>query len=106
MPAMASLLHATCVPVGEPLVTLRIVSFRLVSVSAVIVPLLAGVNVYHTLLAWPLLAAPVAHPPGSAGSAWPTPPVLAVARIELTPSLNGVDAILVGVALSSLAGAA
>src|SRR5579864_4392824 len=51
MPAAAFWLHATCVPVGEPLVTLSIVSYGLVSVSAAIVPLLDGVNVYQTLFA-------------------------------------------------------
>ena len=51
IPAAALWLHATCVPAGVPLVTLRMVSYGLVSVSAVIVPLLLGVKEYQTLFA-------------------------------------------------------
>ena len=84
---------------------MRIVAYGLVRVSAVMVPLLEGVNVYHTLLDWPLLAAPVAHPPGSAGSACAF--VFGVARTEFTVSLYGncAGVMVIGVALSSFGGA-
>lgn len=91
-------------PVGVPLVTLRMVSYGLVSVSAVIVPLLDGVKVYQTLFAWPPFAAPVGAQ-GGVGSLWAF--VFAVARTEFTVSLYGncAGVTVMGVALSSLGGA-
>jgi len=75
-------LHATCVNApGVPVQTERIVSSRLVRVSAVTGVPLVGVKLYQTLLAMPPLAAPAGAQRG-VGSAWP--PVLIVARIELT----------------------
>jgi len=92
------------VPAGDPLVTLSIVAYGLVSVSAVTVPLLEGVNVYHTLFACPPLAAP-AGAQGGVGSLWVL--VFAVATTELTVSLYGncTRVTVIGVALSSFGGA-
>jgi hypothetical protein len=66
--------------------------------------LLVGVYEYQTLLACPLLAAPVTQLAAGVGSACPF--VLAVAKIEFTVLLYGTAETTVGVALSSLAGSA
>ena len=58
-------MHATTVNApGEPVTTVRMVSYTLPMVSAVIVPLAEGVNLYQMLFEWPLLAAPVVQAPG------------------------------------------
>jgi len=98
-------LHATCVNApGVPVQTDRIVSSRLVRVSAVTGVVLVGVKVYQTLLALPRLAAPAGAHDGT-GSA-----VSVVAKTVLTVSLNTglgeIGAAFLELTKSSLAGAA
>src|SRR5215467_10488968 len=54
IPVVALTLQATCVKLpGAPVTAVRMVSYGLVSVSAVMVPLLGATNLNHTLLASP-----------------------------------------------------
>ena len=96
-------LQATCANVpGAPVTAVKIVSYGLVSVSAVIVPELGAVNLNQTLFAAPPLAAPAGAHEGVGSVA----PVLAVARIVFSVVENGAEAMAVALENGSFAGAA